>query len=460
MEEKKLMSCPKCGFELTAKHRKGNWMHCPACKNFFQITLSAPETLGYCPHRCNHKLTESDYIEPGILKCPQCNRKSISRGEGNRLHLMKYIGSCPVCDNPMGEDDLTGNEKYKCNECGTYVVKRSQEYKVFRMTDSCPICGKPFCAEDWNPNVGGTKCPRCNNTFKIPNGETLIAKENYALTGFYFQTFMETCFDRLMRFAPKDIFEKMQIKESKIMYFPFCRRSEKESQPLFDSKYSSFLNHETLEIDKSCPIPFDKPAFDIKLSTNREPYHLDDNPRCFTADRESLPKDKDTYDIEFIAITKTCNPDAIIEYKPMFYMRYEYNGEDRSFYSWDACSNSNLRDTISATNLPIEKALNKEHWLPKWKKIYGYLIVIGLVYLMWDNSSIGRGILLSLFALFSFVKMATIRDYIGNLMRTQCQEKKKKDLLRIYNYQAPEDYKNLPKYYSGLRQFNFYPIYK
>jgi hypothetical protein len=61
--------------------------------------------LGYCPHGCGEKLSESNYISWGILSCPHCKKRTVSRGEGNQFRLLQYFSNCPTCDTPMAEDD-------------------------------------------------------------------------------------------------------------------------------------------------------------------------------------------------------------------------------------------------------------------------------------------------------------------------------------------------------------------
>lgn len=455
--ENKLTNCPKCGFAL---ERKGNWLRCPACKSFYQITLATPELLGYCPHGCGEKLSESNYISWGVLSCPHCKKRAVSRGEGNQFRLLQYIGNCPTCDTPMAEDDLLGNEEYVCKECDSHVVKRVDPYQLFLKTDSCPICGKPLCANDWDVKLGVLKCKCCHNSFKTINGQAEISKSDiYALTNFSYRTFFETCLDRLLRFAPKDIFERMHIKESKIMYFPFYKFPNKESQPLFDSTYDSYLSQETIEISDDCLIPYPSGAFDVELSTNRDHYKLDDSPRCYTAHKEDIAND-DSYKIEFVPIAKDLPVGAIVEYKPMFLMKYTYrSNEERIFYTWDACSDDNLKELISSINLPVEEALNRTHWIPQGKKFYGLLIIAAIIFLMWDNyAAFGRAVLV-LLGLFSLSKMQKIMDFIGDSMRGSCQKKKLEDLEKNYHYHSPEDYVDLAKYYAELKNVHVFPIY-
>ena len=454
--ENVLTKCPKCRLPL---ERKGNWLRCPGCKSFFQITLETPELLGYCPHGCGEKLSESNYISWGILSCPHCKKRTVSRGEGNQFRLLQYIGNCPTCDTPMAEDDRFGIDAYVCKECGSYAVKRDEPYHLYQKTDTCPMCGKSLCADDWDVKSGALRCSYCNNSYKTIDNKAQISKsELYALTNFSYQAFKETCFDRLLRFAPKDIFEKMRIKEAKILYFPFYKQPNKESQPLFNSSYDSYLSQKAIEISDNCLPPYPSGAFDIELSTTTDKYKLDDHPRCYTANKEDMVKDA-SYQIEFVPISKDRAAESIIEYKPLFLMKYTYKGEERAFYNWDACSDDELKESISSVNLPVEVSLNRTNWFKKENNIIVLLIVGAFIYLNFNGSFFSQIALVAL-GLFVLIKIQSIMNYIGNLWRSSCQKKKLKDLEKIYHYHSSEDYQDLAKYYVKLKNVHAFPIYK
>ena len=454
--ENGLTKCPKCGLTL---ERKGNWMRCPGCKSFYQITLATPELLGYCPHGCGEQLSESNYISWGILACPRCKKRATSRGEGNRFRLLQYIGSCPGCNSPMAEDDHYGIDEYVCEECGSHVVKRDELYSLYPKTDTCPMCGRSLCAHDWDVKSGALKCTHCNNSYMtLDSGAQISNKDLHALPKFSFQAFRETCFDRLLRFAPKDIFRKMRIKESKIIYFPFYRQPNQESQPLFSSSYDSYLSQETIEISRDCLIPFPSGSFDVELSTTTDRYKLDEYPRCFTAHKEDIGND-DTYQVEFVPISKDRPAESVIVYKPMFLMKYVYKGKERAFYVWDACSDADLKELISSVDMPMEVALNRRNWFKRENSIIVLLVIEGIIYLQMKGSGTFNNILLAALGLFILLKIQSIMNFVGDIWRSSYQKKKFKDLEKIYHYHSPEDYQDIANYYVKLKNVKVFPIY-
>lgn len=384
MNREELVKCPNCGYPLTAEHRKGNVMRCPACKTIFEIKMKSSQKLGKCPHRCGEMMRVDDYVDGVRLQCVHCHGYSFTRVEGtNELWsptqggvpvLYKYLGSCPICGEPIEDANSATSRGISCSRCDGRLVTRPN-YQISEKIGDCPICGDGLGKCDIGDG-DKCKCVNCKQIISldhtaVPEGNLIVRPDLTA------DEFKYKCFKLLYDNAPADIASKMQILQVKLSFVPFT--------------YGMITAKTTVN------------------KFNFEKY-----------DERSVMKDFGG-SVEFTECGGTrC-------YLPRYELVYNYKGQEWRFWMTQG------DNEVQYEKLPKSKRLLEDSWIKKWEVNLVQVLFLIVDGVWWWKSSHGflscvghLALAIVFYFVFNFL-LKGICALITKIMRSWCQKHKDKE---------------------------------
>lgn len=393
MSQEILTKCPNCGLPLTAEHRKGNLMRCPACKTIFEIKLKTSQSLGKCPYGCRETIRIEDYVDDVRIQCVRCHGYSMARTsitnkpwdptQEESPVLYKYLGKCPKCQEPISCSDIDESGSLVCPQCELDLVARSG-YQVNEKIGKCPICGASVGKGDMD-DEDKCYCVNCkqlilldHDTRQIPEGDL------FAFPDMTVDELKNKCFEQLFDTAPADIASNMEIEEVKLSY-----------EPVSNANYSK-----TFIFTK-----FDQASFSKKFGGKVEcPVTID-----------------------------TSSGRTARNYLPKYEITYKYKGNKSSSFI-------KLGDReVESVNPPISKRLTGNNWITGHEVSLIRLVTLIACIVWWWTSSHGffsglwHLILAAVFFFFIiFLVEGPLSEGITYHMRSRCQNRKVKEFLSYH----------------------------